>query len=152
MQYVCVYIYTHSESEVAQLCPTLCDPMDCSLPGSSVHGILPGKDIGVDCYFHLQGIFLTQGSNPGLLHCRQTLYLAPTKHRYLCVCMCVCVCVCVYNLPQSLVYNLILICFCFYLEESHFGLKLSVKRIFPHLFHSARDIQQNYRETLGQII
>ena len=26
-------------SEVAQLCPTLCNPMDCSLPGSSVHGI-----------------------------------------------------------------------------------------------------------------
>ena len=29
-----------SESEVAQSCPTLCDPMDCSLPGSSLHGIL----------------------------------------------------------------------------------------------------------------
>ena len=29
-----------SESEVTQSCPTLCDPMDCSLPGSSVHGIL----------------------------------------------------------------------------------------------------------------
>ena len=29
----------YSESEVAQLCPTLCDPMDCSLPGSSIHGI-----------------------------------------------------------------------------------------------------------------
>ena len=28
-----------SESEVAQLCPTLSDPMDCSLPGSSIHGI-----------------------------------------------------------------------------------------------------------------
>ena len=28
-----------SESEVAQLCPTLSDPVDCSLPGSSVHGI-----------------------------------------------------------------------------------------------------------------
>ena len=28
-----------SESEVAQSCPTLCDPMDCSLPGSSVRGI-----------------------------------------------------------------------------------------------------------------
>ena len=27
------------ESEVAQSCPTFCDPMDCSLPGSSVHGI-----------------------------------------------------------------------------------------------------------------
>ena len=27
------------ESEIAQSCPTLCDPMDCSLPGSSAHGI-----------------------------------------------------------------------------------------------------------------
>ena len=32
-----------SESEVAQSCPTLSDPMDCSLPGSSVHGILQAK-------------------------------------------------------------------------------------------------------------
>ena len=32
-----------SESEVAQSCPTLCDPMDCSLPGSSVHGIFQAK-------------------------------------------------------------------------------------------------------------
>jgi len=32
-------IEEESESEVAQSCPTLCDPMDCSLPGSSVHGI-----------------------------------------------------------------------------------------------------------------
>ena len=31
---------TMSEVQVAQLCPTLCDPMDCSLPGSSAHGIL----------------------------------------------------------------------------------------------------------------
>ena len=31
--------YSESESEVAQSCPTLCDPMDCSLPRSSVHGI-----------------------------------------------------------------------------------------------------------------
>ena len=34
----------------------------------------PGKDTGVGCHFLLQGIFLTQGSNSGLLHCRQTLY------------------------------------------------------------------------------
>ena len=34
----------------------------------------PGKDTGVGCYFLLQGIFPTQGSNPGLLHCRQILY------------------------------------------------------------------------------
>ena len=32
-----------SESEVAQLCTTLSDPMDCSLPGSSVHGILQAR-------------------------------------------------------------------------------------------------------------
>ena len=32
-----------SESEVAQLCPTLSDPMDCSLPGSSVHGIFQAR-------------------------------------------------------------------------------------------------------------
>ena len=32
-----------SESEVAQSCPTLYDPMDCSLPGSSVHGIFQAR-------------------------------------------------------------------------------------------------------------
>ena len=32
-----------SESEVAQSCPTLCDPMDCSLPGSSVHGVFQAR-------------------------------------------------------------------------------------------------------------
>ena len=55
---------SESESEVAQ-CPTLCDPVDCSLPGSSVHGILQAPT-GVGCHFLLQGIFLTQGSNPCL--------------------------------------------------------------------------------------
>ena len=39
-----------SESEVAQSCPTLSDPMDCSLPGSSIHGIFPGKSIEVGCH------------------------------------------------------------------------------------------------------
>ena len=32
-----------SESEVTKSCPTLCDPMDCSLPGSSVHGIFQAR-------------------------------------------------------------------------------------------------------------
>ena len=97
----------------AQLCLTLCDPMDCSLPGTSVHGILqariwselpspppgdlpnpgieprystlqahslpsepPGKpkNTGVGSHSLLQGIFPTQGSSPGLLHCRQISY------------------------------------------------------------------------------
>ena len=59
---------------VAQSCLILCDPMDCSLSGSSVHGDSPGKNTGVGCHFLLQRIFLTQESNPGLLHCRQILY------------------------------------------------------------------------------
>ena len=59
---------------VAQSCLTLCDPMDCSPPGSSVHGDSPGKNTGVGCQALLQGVFPTQGSNPGLLHCRQILY------------------------------------------------------------------------------
>ena len=59
---------------VTQSCPTLCNPMDCSPPGSSVHGDSPGKRTGVDGHALLQGIFPTQGLNPGLLHCRQTLY------------------------------------------------------------------------------
>ena len=53
------------------------DPMDCSLPGSSVHGDSPGKNTGVDCHALLQGIFLNQGSNSCLLcllHCREILY------------------------------------------------------------------------------
>ena len=97
---------------VAQSCPTLCDPMDCSLPGSSVLRDSPGKNTGVGCHALLQrifpgiiprsptlqadsllskspgktkntgvgslsllqGNFLTQESNWGLLHCRWTLY------------------------------------------------------------------------------
>ena len=48
--------------------------MDCSLPGSSVHGILQARVLELGYCFLLQGIFLTQESNLGLLHCRQILY------------------------------------------------------------------------------
>ena len=64
---VCVHL-------VAQSCLILCDPMGCSLPGSSVHGDSSGKNTGVGCHALLQGIFPTQGSNSGLPHCRQILY------------------------------------------------------------------------------
>ena len=57
----------------ALTCPSLCDPMDCSLPGTSVHGDSPGKNIGAGCHALLQGIFPTQGLNPGLPHCRRIL-------------------------------------------------------------------------------
>ena len=56
---------------VAQSCPTLCDRLGCSPPGSCVRGDSPGRNTG--CQALLQGIFLTQGSNPGLLHCRRIL-------------------------------------------------------------------------------
>ena len=59
---------------VAQVCPTLCKPMGCNPPGSSVHGDSPSKNNGVGCHAVLQGIFSIQGSNPGLPHCRQILY------------------------------------------------------------------------------
>ena len=59
---------------VAQSCPTLCSPMDCSPLGSSVFGDSPGKNTGVSCPALLQGFFPTPGSNPGLPHCRWILY------------------------------------------------------------------------------
>ena len=59
---------------VSQSCPTLCDPMNCNMPGSSVHWYSPCKKTRVGCHALLQGILLTQGSKPGLQHCRQILY------------------------------------------------------------------------------
>ena len=52
----------------------LCGPMDCSPLGSSVHGYSSGKNTGLDCHALLQGVFPTQGSSPGLPHCRRILY------------------------------------------------------------------------------
>ena len=56
-----------------QLCPTLCDPVDCSPSGSSVHGLLQARVLEWVAISFSRGIFPTQGSNPGL-HCGQTLY------------------------------------------------------------------------------
>ena len=74
------FIYPHSwekaETLAAQSCPTICDAMDYSPPGYSLWNSV-GENTGVGCYSLLQGIFPTQGSNPGLLcllHCRQILY------------------------------------------------------------------------------
>ena len=61
-------------SLIMQLCLNLCNPMDCSIPGSSVYGDYPGKNTRVGCHALLQGIFPTQGSNPGLPHWRQIIH------------------------------------------------------------------------------
>ena len=58
----------NSESEVAQSCPTLCDPMDCSLPGFSVHGIFQARVLEWVAIAFSQGIFPTQRSNPDPPH------------------------------------------------------------------------------------
>ena len=59
---------------VAQSSPTLCDPHGLKLARLLRLGDSPGKNTRVDCHSLLQGIFPTQRSNPGLLHCRQILY------------------------------------------------------------------------------
>ena len=56
--------------------PKSLDPLDCSPPDSSVHGNSPGKNTSVGCHFLLQGIFLTQESNP---NSRQILYHLKVK-------------------------------------------------------------------------
>ena len=63
-----------TKEKVTQSSLTLCNPVDCTLPGSSVDGIFQARNTGVGCHFLLQGIFPTQGLKQGLLHCRQTLY------------------------------------------------------------------------------
>ena len=49
---------------VAESCPILCNPMYCSLLGSSIHGIFQVRILELGCHFLLQGIFLTQGPFP----------------------------------------------------------------------------------------
>ena len=67
-------LYNVNVCLVTRSCLTLCDPMDCSLLGSSVQGGSSGKNTWMGCHAFLQGIFPTQGSNPGLPHCRRILY------------------------------------------------------------------------------
>ena len=55
-----------SESEVAQSCPTLCHPVDCSLPGSSIHGILQARILGMP--FPPSKYLPDPGLKPCLLH------------------------------------------------------------------------------------
>ena len=90
--------------------------MDCSPPGSSLHGDYPGKNIRVGCHSQLQGNLPNPGSNPGLPHCRWILYHLshqvspkeyiynskyPSQHLEFLYSVCVCVCMCVYSTSIS---------------------------------------------------
>ena len=74
-----IYIYLHSIiyvlSQFTQSHPMLCNPMDRSPPGFSVHGILQARILEwVGCHSLFQGIFPTQGLNLGFPHFGQNLY------------------------------------------------------------------------------
>ena len=62
------------ECLVTQLHPTLCDPLDCSPPGSAVYGDSPGKNSRVGLPWPPPRDLPKQGLNPGLPHCRQAVY------------------------------------------------------------------------------
>ena len=66
---------------VAKSVPTLCNPLDCSLPGSSIRGTFPSKNTGVGCHLPFQGIFPTRDrTHVFWVSCtgRQILYHWPT--------------------------------------------------------------------------
>ena len=72
-----------NEVEVAQLCPTLCDPHGLYPARILCPWNSPGKNTGVGSRSLLQGIFPfpARGLNPGLLHCRQTPYCLSPEGR-----------------------------------------------------------------------
>ena len=88
LTYVCICECAYVLCSVAQSGLTLCDPLYCSLPGSSVHGDSPGPNTGVGCYAFLQGGL----PNPGT-ELRSTTLQAdsspPEPPGSECVCMCI---------------------------------------------------------------
>ena len=71
-----IYIYTYTQClcPAVKSCPTLCTPMHWSSPGSFVHGIHQSRILEWVAVPTSRGSSLTQGSNPGLPHCRRILY------------------------------------------------------------------------------
>ena len=61
-------------AKLLQSYPTLNNPMDCGPTGPSAHGILQARILEWVAIPFSRGPALTQGLNPGLLHCRQILY------------------------------------------------------------------------------
>ena len=77
-----------SESEVAQSCPTLSDPVDCSLPGSSVHGIFQARvlewgAIAFSVEVKKKGRGMGRGGNRELSKCRKQLATYRLKEKKL---------------------------------------------------------------------
>ena len=73
------YVLSLVKVKITQSCLTLCNSMDCSLPGSSFHGILQASILEWIAIPFSKGIFPTQELNPALQHCRKILY--PLSHQ-----------------------------------------------------------------------
>ena len=118
---MCVYIYMCVYMGVlcAKSCPTLCNPLYCSLPGSSIRGIFSDKNTGVGCHFLLQGIFPTQRSNLcllWLLHCKWILYLLSHGGSSMCTYICVCVYIYIYNIYIYIYAHIVFFQICFHFK------------------------------------
>ena len=70
-----LFLFSHL---VTKLYPTLSNPMDCSLPGSSVHGISQARILGWVA-ISFSSIFLTHGANVCLVHCKQIFYFFASR-------------------------------------------------------------------------
>ena len=102
--HICVCVCVHAcawcmLAKSLQLCPTLCDPMDCSPPGSSVHGIRQAGILGWVATPSSRGSSWSRDwTHIFYVSCRQAcslLLIPPGKRMCVCVCVCGCVCVCV---------------------------------------------------------
>ena len=81
-------------SEVPQSCPTFCDPMDGSLPGSSIHGIFQARALEWVA-ISFSRWFSSPRDRTQVSHILGRCFTtcATREVRYICVCVCVCVCV-----------------------------------------------------------
>ena len=87
-----MHVCVHMRAQSLQSYLALCDPMDCILPGSSIHGDSPGKNTGEGCRALLQGIFPTQGLNLVSSTADRFFTVEPPRSpMYIRMCVCTCV-------------------------------------------------------------
>ena len=101
--YVCVYTHTHTHTHI-YIYEVKWKWLSCD--SFRPHGLYspwnsPGQNTGVGSLSLLQGIFPTQGSNPGLQHCRQIFTSWATREAHIYVYVCVCMCVYIYISPNN---------------------------------------------------
>ena len=94
--------YVYAVCSVTQTCPTLCDPMDCSLPGSSVHGIFQARRLEWVATSYFRGS--SWPWDQACLSCISQFWSKAVSVMCACVCVCLCVCTHVYALSRVQLY------------------------------------------------